>query len=106
MGFDLDNYLDNYWSNTYDSYQDFSVSWSGPLPLIMCMTTANISGDLSLNIPYIWMNGFTLSPSKNYDISLSMVTYTYGSDSWVSFEPGRPIDHLLSVISLTSRAKR
>ncbi|KZP21782.1 hypothetical protein FIBSPDRAFT_1044052 [Athelia psychrophila] len=74
------------WPNEYDSPVQFNVSWNGTTPLILCMTVANSPGDLQ-SIQYRWTNGFTLFPLKNYSISLSKVTYTLGSFSWVSYEP-------------------
>lgn len=78
------------WVNMYKSSHDFSVSWNVPVPLTLCMTAGDIPGNIT-SVQYSWTNGFTLHPSKNYSISLSMVTYTRGSVSWISFEPGRPI---------------
>lgn len=77
--------------NQYSFGEDFSVSWNKPVPLTLLITASDsIPGDMD-SIQYTWTNGFTLPPSNNYNISLAMVTYTLGSFSWVSYEPGMPI---------------
>lgn len=84
--------LSDFWYmyTVYNYNADFSVSWNGSVPMTLCMTAANTSGDLQ-SIQYNWTNGFSLSPSRNYSISLSTVLYTLNSYSWVSFEPGKLI---------------
>lgn len=77
-----------------------NISWNKSVPLTLCMTAANIPGDLE-SIQYRWTNGFTLSPSNNYNISLSAVTYTLGSLSWLSFEPGMPIAVTLCLVNIS-----
>ncbi|KZP15342.1 hypothetical protein FIBSPDRAFT_1048265 [Athelia psychrophila] len=62
---------------------DFNVSWSGDVTLLIWATVSHNTD----NLQFIYNPGFRLGPFKEYDITLTIISYQLNGIVWLFLEP-------------------
>ncbi|KZP25022.1 hypothetical protein FIBSPDRAFT_929571 [Athelia psychrophila] len=68
-------------------HNHFNVSWSGDVTLDIWVTASNALNGSTDSIQALYSPGFPLVPFKEYDITLTIISYKMNGLSWLFFEP-------------------
>lgn len=83
----LGRYADPVYGYPFIANNDFTVSWSGNVTLDIWVTaSATLVGSID-STQALYSPGFPLAPFKEYDITLTIISYKMNDFTWLFLEP-------------------